>query len=155
MSRVVGEIVDAYVFRRTSDGEVQFLMLHRSPGRYLGGTWQAVHGRIEPGETAWQAALREIREETAVVPSAFYQVDTVNTFYMAVDDTVHHCPCFAAEVEANATVALNDEHDAFEWVPADAALERFIWPGQRRAVREILEEIIRPGPAVEHLRIRL
>jgi hypothetical protein len=30
-----------------------------------------------------------------------------------------------------------------------------MWPGQRRAVREIVEEIVTPGAAEPHLRISL
>ncbi|GMV95867.1 MAG: hypothetical protein AMXMBFR83_02360 [Phycisphaerae bacterium] len=166
MPRVVSEIVDVYVFRRPagaatanarqeaqSGAGVEFLLLRRSPGEYLGGTWQAVHGRIEPGETAWQTALRELREETGLTPIELYQIDAVNTFYMAADDVVHHCPCFAAEVGGQAGVVLDAEHEAFEWVSAEDAMRRFIWPGQRRAVREIIEEILRPGPATAYLRI--
>ena len=155
MPRVACEIVDVYVFRMGAGGGIEFLSLRRSAGRYLGGTWQAVHGRIEAGETAWQAGLRELREETGFVPRAFYQIDTVNTFYIAASDVVHHCPCFAAEVVADGVVVLNDEHDDFRWIPADEAGQHFIWPGQRRAVREIMEEIVARGPAVEHLRIQI
>lgn len=156
MPRIVSEIVDVYVFRRVAgvSAEVEFLMLRRAPGEKLAGTWQAVHGRIEAEEAAWQTGLRELREETGLAPVAFYQLDTVNTFYMAVDDTIHHCPCFAAEVAGTAAVVLNDEHDDFLWIPADAAVSRFIWPGQRQAVREIVDEIVRPGPAADFLRIR-
>lgn len=152
MPRVACEIVDVYVFRRIECG-VEFLLLLRSAGAYLGGTWQSVHGRIEAGETAWQAALRELSEETSLKPKAFYQIDSVNTFYSAQDDTVHHCPCFAVEVSPQDVVQLNAEHEAFEWLEAQEALERYTWPGQRRAVREILEEIVAAGPAREHLKI--
>jgi len=154
MTRVICEIADAYVFRR-QEGKAEFLLLRRSIGESLGGIWATVAGRIEPGETAWQAALREIREETSLVPVNFYQIDAVNTFYMVDDDAVHHCPCFAAEVPMSAVVKLNEEHDAFEWVEAQSAIERFTWPGQRRAVREIIEEIITPGPATPFLKIKI
>jgi dATP pyrophosphohydrolase len=154
MTRVLCEIADAYVFRRRGN-DADFLLLRRAIGETLGGIWATVAGRIEPGETAWQAALREIREETGLAPTNFYQIDAVNTFYMATDDAVHHCPCFAAEVPMNAIVQLNEEHDAFEWVDAQSAIQRFTWPGQRRAVREIIEEIVTPGPATPFLKIKI
>lgn len=154
MAKVVCEIVDAYVFRRTPAGP-EFLVLRRTTGTRLGGTWQAVHGKIEPGETAWQAALREIREETQLVPARLYQLEAVNTFYVAAEDAIHHCPGFAAEAAADAEVRLNHEHEAYEWLPADEAIRRYTWPGQRRAVREILAEIIAPGPSIAFLEIPL
>jgi dATP pyrophosphohydrolase len=39
---------------------------------YLKGTWQMVSGAVEAGETGWAAALREIEEETGLVPERFY-----------------------------------------------------------------------------------
>ncbi len=152
MPRVASEIVDAYLYRHRGR-DVEFLLLRRAKARYLGGTWQAVHGKIEPGEKAWEAALREIREETGLTPTEFYQIDAVNTFYLASEDVVHQCPCFAGLMAEDAKVQLNDEHDAFEWLSVDAAMARFMWPGQRRAVREIVSEIITPTPAIEYLRI--
>lgn len=135
------------MFRRAARG-VEFLVLRRSTGQVLADTWQAVHGKIEPGETAVQAALRELREETGLAPAAFWQIDALNAFYVARTDEVHLCPCFAVEVAPDARVALSAEHTAFEWLGVQAAMERLMWPGQRRAVREVVEFIV-PGSAAE------
>ena len=153
MPGIVCDIVDVYVYRMR-EGVPQFLALHRAPGE-VGGTWQAVHGKIEAGETAWQAALREPREETNLTPLRFHQVDAVNIFYVARQDVIHHCPGFAAEVASDASVTLNEEHDACEWLDVESTLARFPWPGLRRAVREICSEIIAAGPAEPFLRIDL
>ncbi len=154
MARVVSEIVDVYVFRRR-DPSVDYLLLRRSDVEVLPGTWQAVHGHVRPGETAPQTALRELAEETGLEPLAMHQIDGVNTFYQARDDTVHHCPCFAVEVAGDAEPVLNEEHDAYEWFDYDTAIGRFLWPGQRRALREIKDEIVQRGPAIQYLRIEL
>jgi ADP-ribose pyrophosphatase YjhB (NUDIX family) len=50
----------AAIFR---DGEV--LLIERGKGA-LKGLWSLPGGHIEPGETAYSAALRELREETGV-----------------------------------------------------------------------------------------
>ncbi|HBD83024.1 MAG TPA: NUDIX hydrolase, partial [Dehalococcoidia bacterium] len=44
-------------------------------------TWQEISGLIEPRETAWEAALREIKEETGLTPYRFYSADFVERFY--------------------------------------------------------------------------
>lgn len=127
----------------------------RAPGRILAGTWQAVHGKIEGSETAWQAALRELREETRLTPTAFWQLEIVNSFYVARTDKLMMCPGFAAEVSPDAFVQLCEEHDDFAWWPADVARERYMWPGQRAAVAEIMKVIIADKPAAEHMRIAI
>jgi dATP pyrophosphohydrolase len=151
MPEVVSNVIDVYPFRRVEKG-VEFLLLKRVAGVRLGGTWQAVHGRIEAGEAAWQAALRELKEETGLTPLGFWQIEFVNTFYLATEDRILICPCFAAEIAADVDVVLSDEHTDFRWEPVEQALETFMWPGQRRAVREILEEIVTPGRGEPHLR---
>ena len=39
------------------------LLALRSEGTHQGGTWSTIGGAIEPGETAWEAAVREASEE--------------------------------------------------------------------------------------------
>lgn len=152
MPQIVSDIVDVYVFRRRAGG-VEFLLLRRAADAALGGTWQSVHGHVEPSEPAWRAALRELQEETGLEPLRFWQIDFVNTFYVASRDVILMCPCFAAEAPPNAPVALSVEHTEFAWLATEQAVRRFMWPGQRRAVEEILSEIIVAGAAEPHLRI--
>jgi 8-oxo-dGTP pyrophosphatase MutT (NUDIX family) len=152
MPKIVSDVVDVYVFRR--DGKrVEFLLLKRSSGRRLAGTWQAVHGRIQEGETAVQAALRELHEEIGLRPVGFWQLEYVNTFYMVSEDTLLMCPCFAAEIDPAAEIILSDEHTAYRWEPTERALEGYMWPGQRHAVREVMAAIVTPGLAEPHMRI--
>jgi dATP pyrophosphohydrolase len=145
-------MVAVYAFRLRG-GRPEFLLLKRAAGDYMGGTWQPVSGGIHEGERAWETAVRELDEEAGLRPDELFYVDTVETFYMPEQDQIVHCVVFAARLEPDAEVRLNPEHDAAEWLAAPACLGRLIWPGQRRAVREILEEIIEPGPSREHLRI--
>lgn len=152
MPDILSRLVDVYVFRRGPAG-VEFLQLHRRPGASIGGTWQSVHGGIEPGESATQAARRELREETGIDPLRLWQLEHVNTFFIAADDAIHLCPGFAAEVTADATVQIDDEHDAFRWVGAAQAVSSFLWPGQRTSVREILDTIVMPGEVERFMRL--
>ena len=56
-------VVDAYVFRQTNNG-LRFLILKRAETKIYEHLWQGVAGKIEKGEKAWQAAIRELKEET-------------------------------------------------------------------------------------------
>ncbi len=152
MSRASYDMTCTYVFRHREHG-AEFLLLRRAAKSYMGGSWQPVYGSIEAGETAWQAALRELREETGLVPDRLYQVNTVDSFYVAGSDTVYHSPVFAAEVPGDAEVTLNAEHDAFDWIHVDDVAGQLLWPGQRRSLAEIVQDIVRDGPARPYLQI--
>ena len=154
MADVRADGVAVYVWRRAMDGSVELLQIHRSEatGEYQ-HSWQIVYGGIEAGETAVQAATRELREETGLAPRAMFQVEYVETFYFRPKDYVLMMPVFAVEVAATDVVILNEEHDAYRWIPATEMAARFMWRTQRDAVRIILEEIATPGLAMGMLRI--
>ncbi len=154
MSQIVSQVVDVYVFRRTPGGP-EFLLLKRAPTERLPNTWQAVHGHIEPPETAVQAALREIHEETAFDPIRLFQIDTVHHFYVASTDTIHLSPVFAAEVASNAEPVLNPEHVDYRWRDPEQAIAGLLWPGQKAAVREIVDYILTDVSATPYLEIPL
>jgi 8-oxo-dGTP pyrophosphatase MutT (NUDIX family) len=145
--------VAVYVWRR-GEGGVELLQVHRSEatGEYQ-HSWQIVYGGIEKGETAVQAAVRELKEETGLTARGMFQVEYVETFYFRPKDYVLMMPVFAVEVGMGDTITLNEEHDAFRWVKAGAMEEHFMWRTQREAVRIILQEIQRPGLAMGMLKI--
>ena len=90
-----------------------------------------------------------------MTPIRFWQLEAVNTFYVAGDDCVMMCPGFCAEVAADAPVTLCKEHTAHRWEPLAAARKRFMWPGQRAALAEIEHAILASSAAEPHLRIAL
>ena len=73
-------VVDCHVARQAAAGW-EYLVLRRAPNRLDAGRWRAVAGKIEPGEAAWQAALRELREETGFDAQRLLAVPYVNQFY--------------------------------------------------------------------------
>ncbi len=152
MPKILTDIIDCYPFRRVGPTTL-FLQLLRRPGSYMAATWQAVHGHIEVGESAWQAALRELQEETGYTPTRFWQLEFVNTFYTWQRDTIQMCPGFAAEVPADLEPVLDDSHTDHRWVSLEQIDEVFMWPGQRHAINEIRDLILQPSLAEPHLRI--
>lgn len=137
--------VSVYVLHKT-DNDCRYLLIRRS-GNYLPNTWQMVTGGIDPGETAWQAALREVKEETSLVPDSLYEADAVETFYMLATDKVAFVPVFVAFVDGVKEVQLSPkEHDDFEWLPVDLAALRLVWSEQRRIIREVHERFVLNTP---------
>ena len=149
------DMVTCYVVRPDASGALrELLQLRRAKGEFLEGAWGAIHGRVEGNETAWQAAMRELREEAGLTPAEFYQLDTINQFYLVSGDCVWHVPGFCAVVPRDALITLNEEHDDFRWVDRSRADKDFLWPGERRQLEELAREILDDGPAKPYLRIK-
>ena len=112
-------------------------MRRGSSGRNA-GSWETIHGTIEPGETPVQASLRELREETGLAPEKFYNLSRTEAFYQHRTDQMALIPVFVAFVVPAATVQLSGEHDRAEWLSVADAARRFAWPRERRALDDIL-----------------
>ncbi len=148
MPEIAACFVDVHIFRRRAGNE-EWLVLKRAPHIRLPGSWQMVSGTIEVGEKAYEAAARELFEETGLRPRHFYQASFVNRFYLAATDQIILTPVFAAEVDADADVVLSDEHTEFLWVTSEDAQRRYPWPGQRESLRVIREQFIEGTPRPE------
>jgi dATP pyrophosphohydrolase len=126
----------------------RFLLLRRSPRRRtLGGVWQPVTGGVERGETAWQAALREVQEETGLEPGRWWALEHLSIYYEAGADACVVLPVFAAELARGATPRLSDEHDAWVFATAAEARRRVLWDAQRQAIDAVVREILSGRPA--------
>ena len=135
MPKVVVRVIDAYVFNRKSK-EIRFLLLKRAKTKIYEHLWQGVAGKIEAGEAAWEAAIRELKEETGFEPVRIFVADHVSKFYEAHGDRVNLVPVFGIEVD-NEEVILSDEHCEFKWVDFTTAHQTLIWSGQKDGIAAI------------------
>jgi len=127
-------------------GQAKYLLMKRC-GEYLTGNWQMVSGGIEEGETAWQAALREIKEETNLVPDRFYSADIVESFYEFSWDSIVMAPVFVAFIDTLQTVQLSStEHDDYHWLPYSEACDLLEFSNQQRIIQHIQENFINKIP---------
>ena len=134
---IISNMIEAHIFRETEKG-IEFLLLKRSEGQPYPGLWQMVTGKIKTDEKAYQTALREIKEETGLVPQQLWVAPTVNSFYEPKNEFICLLPVFAARVDS-INVKLSDEHTEYKWVKKAEAQKLLAWEGQRKAV-QIIED---------------
>lgn len=137
MTTIRVALVDLYVLRGAGTA-LECLVLRRAAGGRCPGSWEAVHGHIEEGETPADAARRELDEETGLAPDRLYNLSRVESFYQHRLDEVALVPVFAAFVPRDAAVRTGVEHDGFAWLPPGEARSRFAWPREARALDDIL-----------------
>lgn len=147
--------VDVYVIRPLPEGW-RVLVLQRAPeGTRCPLAWETVHGRLEAGEEPEDGAIRELHEETGLKAGRLYSI-TVQPYYLHMMRTVQLAVVFAAFVDDTTSVTLGPEHVRSEWLSVSDALERFIWPREQQALREIVH-LLRTGdagPVEDVLRVR-
>lgn len=150
MPRLRTNLVAVYIARPAEDGQIELLLLQRPPGHRFAGAWQTVGGHIEEkqGETAWQAAVRELDEETGLAVERWFRIDRPETFYNPENDTIYFVPAFAALTAAGVEPRLSDEHQAWRWAEPDQAAASVDWQAMRDSlllVGEALADPERPG----------
>jgi type II secretory ATPase GspE/PulE/Tfp pilus assembly ATPase PilB-like protein/8-oxo-dGTP pyrophosphatase MutT (NUDIX family) len=156
--RAVAEIqigsIDLYVVRPLPSGW-RVLVLQRALDTRCPGAWESVHGRLEPGEEPEDAAIRELREEAGLTVERLYNV-TVQPFYLHRSHTIHMAVVFAAFVAEPGEVTLGPEHQRAEWLPLEEAVERFQWPREKAAMRDVVQLLGAgdAGPVEDVLRVR-
>ncbi|MDW8338905.1 MAG: NUDIX domain-containing protein, partial [Thermoleophilia bacterium] len=105
------------------------LVVLRAPER--GGYWNLVAGGVEPGETAAQAATRELVEETGlearVVPLG------LDLSYELPEGRVR-LDAFLAEAPPGRDPTLDPEHVDYRWCSPEEASALLAYPEPREAV---------------------
>lgn len=139
--KIISNLIEAHIFRIIND-EIEFLLLKRSPDQYYPNLWQMVSGKIKENETAYNAALREIKEETDLTPEKFWVAPTVNSFYSPDKDYICLLPVFAAKVDCNCEIKISNEHTEYKWVKSDEAKQLLAWDGQRKSVDVIVDYVL-------------
>ena len=140
MPNIEIRVIDAYVYRITSAG-LLFLVLKRAKTKMYEHIWQGVAGKIEDGETSWEAATRELKEETGLTPLKMFVADHVSKFYETNGDRINLVPVFGIEVDSN-SVKISQEHCDYKWVTLDEALEHLVWRGQKKGIQVINEMVL-------------
>jgi 8-oxo-dGTP pyrophosphatase MutT (NUDIX family) len=108
------EAAGGVVWRRTPKGVIKVLLVHRP--RY--DDWSLPKGKLEPGEGAKAAAVREVQEETGLRCRA--DTELPETRYLDRKDRPKRVRYWVMEPTAG-DFAPNDEVDEVRWVPVGEA----------------------------------
>jgi len=116
----------AVCWRVTSSGKVKILLVHRAQHRDV----SLPKGKVDPGETLPQTAVREIAEETGLVIALGPPLGVVEyTLPNGRDKVVSY---WSAEVSpaaiANSTFVSNDEIESLTWMTLDEARTSLSYP---------------------------
>ena len=105
------------LYRETSNG-LEVALIQRP--RY-GDEWSLPKGKLDPGETFEEAAVREIHEETGCKSKIVGFVGAVDYFVKKRPKVVVFYRMKATDIPP---FELNDEVSVLEWLPVEVALER-------------------------------
>jgi dihydroneopterin triphosphate diphosphatase len=130
---ITSQMVEVHVFKLVN-GEMRFLLLKRSEKDIYPRMWQMVTGRIEADEKAYEAALREVFEESGLKAKKMWVVPNIDSFYSADSDGIVLIPVFAVLTDENEPVILSDEHTDFKWVSKEVCIKMLAWQGQQKSV---------------------
>jgi len=150
---IISNLIEAHIFREQK-GKLEFLLLKRSPEQYYPNLWQMVTGKIKETETAFNAALREIKEETRLTPEKFWVAPTINSFYSPDKDYICLLPVFAAKVKYNSKAILSKEHVEYKWVNPEEAKKLLAWDGQRKSVDVIVDYFLNKNSFLNFIEIK-
>lgn len=115
-------------YHNPEDNKFYYLLLH-----YIGGHWDLPKGKMEPGETLEEAAIREVFEETGLKVTPIPNFSESISYYFRnqnremVDKSVTF---FVGEVNKT-DVQISHEHQGYEWLEVGPAFKRLTYNNAR------------------------
>ncbi len=101
------------------DGKV--LLVQRAPHKSEPGKWGVPAGKLDPGETPGEAAVRELFEETGIRA----QVRSLGALYMRLPKLSYVYSIFQVLLDHQPEVYLSDENTNYCWA-SNADLEKLV-----------------------------
>jgi dATP pyrophosphohydrolase len=140
-------------FRRRAEGGIEYAIFKRRD--YADDCWQGVAGGVEQGESAEQAARREMVEECGISLNAplikLDAIASVPTIHFReahfwgpnVYVVIEHA--FGVWIEDGRAITISHEHSAHRWLPYEEAAKLLKWDSNKTALWELNERLRREG----------
>jgi len=109
------------VLFRNASNKNEFLLLN-----YPQGHWDFVKGKIEQGETPYETASRETKEETGISDIVFIDgfEESVEYNFKFKNEDIHKTVIFFLAKTNEKKITLSHEHNDFVWLEYDDALKK-------------------------------
>ena len=142
-----------YIRKRIEDGAADnaasgyaYLMLYRNKKKEdpNEGKWIGVGGKFEPGELPDDSMLREVKEETGLVPDNYHFCGVIHFFSDEWEDEDMYL--YRAEIESGATdsaeaadaITACDEGE-LRWISECELMDLPMWEGDRLFLKPLIE----------------
>lgn len=116
--------------------EGKVLLLH-----YIGGHWDFIKGKIDPGEDELQTLHREAEEETGIK-----DLEVIEGFRNEIDywfhekgKNIHKVVIFRAARTKTNDIVLSDEHQGYAWLSYDEALKKLTFENAKKTLEAAKE----------------
>ena len=121
-------LIDVVAAVIVHDGRI--LACRRAPGKDAAGLWEFPGGKVEPGESAEQALVREIREELGVGILLDHEL-------LAAEHGGIRLTCWFARLDGGDIPTQSTDHDELRWM-LPAQLPTLTWaPADLPAVQKL------------------
>ena len=109
------------VLFRNASNKNEFLLLN-----YPQGHWDFIKGKVEPGETPYETASRETKEETGISDIEFIDgfEESVEYNFKFKNEDIHKIVVFFLAKTNEKKITISHEHNDFVWLEYDDAIKK-------------------------------
>jgi len=107
------------------------------------GIWALPKGKIDPGESAAEAAVREVREETGVEAEPIEKLGEIEYTYERKKGPVDKRVAFWLFQYLSGELHHDHEIADVRWMPLEEAAEALTYEGEREMVKRALSRSVR------------
>ena len=127
------EEVSAGIILFNDNKSRQFLLLN-----YPSKHWDFVKGKMENGETTYETALRETKEETGISDVEFLDgfEEEIEYYFRAENQDIHKKVIFFLGKTKTLDIILSHEHLDFIWLNYDNALNKITYDNAKNLLKK-------------------